>query len=273
MNEPPNVLGLAHPLMNAAGTVKLVGPALALARSPVAALMLGSYTLNARTGNTGPTYHAGKGFCLNRLGMPNPGVDYLVEVASTVKVALAGRPLFASVAADDLIDCLRTIECVPSCVDYLEVNLGCPNVEGMRIGSFDLDLIDAILARTTRGVGLKLSPYSDPGLLRDVAAIVSGRAVFLTLSNTFPNGWQRGALNGAYGGISGAAMKPIVLGQIRQFAGLLPSMPILAAGGFLRGPDWQDYAAAGACSAQIATRYIAGGEDPDVFVTMLADMA
>jgi dihydroorotate dehydrogenase (fumarate) len=261
-----------HPLMNAAGTVKLVEQATRLAQSPIAALIMGSYTPRPRDGNEGRTYHTGDGFTLNALGMPNPGVAYLADTAAVVKAALGARPLFVSVAGFGLDDYLALVADVPQCVDQVEVNLGCPNVAGERIGSFDLDLIDAILAAVPRRVGLKLSPYSDPGLLAEVAAIVSGRVAFLTLSNTFANGWAPGALSTVYGGVAGAAMKPIVLGQVHQFGRLLPDVPLIATGGFQRGSDWADYSDAGACAVQVASRFLAGDEDPDVFVTLLADL-
>lgn len=265
-------MNLEHPLMNAAGTVKLQEQALRLAQAPVAALVMGSYTPEPRTGNTGETYYAGSYFTLNRLGMPNPGIAYLDDAAPVVKAALGARPLIVSVAGFCLDDYLALIASVPECVDHIEVNLGCPNVAGKRIGSFDTALIADVLDHSERRVGLKLSPYSDPGLLVEVAAIVAGRAAFLTLSNTFPNGWRPGALSEAYGGVSGAAMRPIVLGQVRQFCTLLPDMPIIAAGGFRYGSDWPEYSAAGARAVQVASRYLDADEMPDVFVTMLGDL-
>lgn len=256
-----------HPLMNAAGTVKLAEQAVRLAQTPVAAVMMGSYTLTPRTGYGGQVYYAGDGFTLNRLGMPNLGIAYLELVAPTVKDALGDRPLFVSVAGFGLDDFLALIASVPECVDHIEVNLGHPNA-GKPIAGFDVDLISEVLD-CGRPVGLKLPPYSDPGLLFEVAGVVTGRATFLTLCNAFANGWHPDALGEAYGGLSGAAVKPIVLGQVRQFHTLLPDMPIIAAGGFRRVADWPDYSEAGAIAVQVASRFVESGGD---VVTMREDL-
>lgn len=264
---------LEHPLMNAAGTVKTVEQALKLAKAPVAALVMGSYTPDARAGNAGQTYHSAAGFALNALGLPNPGIAYFAEHAQAVKDALGDRPLIVSLAGFCLDDYLEMIAQLPPFVE-IEINLGCPNVfaYNKRIASFTPSLIERVLSLAKRPVGLKLSPYSDPYQLENTAFIVES-ASFLTLSNTFPNGWYPDALSTPYGGVSGAAMKPIVLGQIRQFRSFLPGMQIIAAGGFRQSHDWQDYEAAGADAVQIASRFLDGNEDPDVFVTLLTDLA
>jgi dihydroorotate dehydrogenase (fumarate) len=69
---------LEHPLMNAAGMCKTTPQVIRLARSAVAAVMVGSITMEPRAGNQGNVFWqdpAGR-YSLNSLGLPNPGSAY-----------------------------------------------------------------------------------------------------------------------------------------------------------------------------------------------------
>jgi len=91
---------LEHPLMNAAGTCKSLQDVKDLSRSASAAVMVGSITMEPRTGNTGDVYWAGPMFSLNSLSLPNRGAPFYKEVIPEM-VACAhdkGKPLFVSVA-------------------------------------------------------------------------------------------------------------------------------------------------------------------------------
>lgn len=69
---------LDHPIMNAAGPeCKKLEDVESLARSSVAAVMVGSITLEERPGNPGNVYwQSPTGFSLNSLGLPCPNVEY-----------------------------------------------------------------------------------------------------------------------------------------------------------------------------------------------------
>src|SRR5688572_16968098 len=74
----PEVAGvrLAHPVMNAAGTCKLIEDVDRLVCSRTAAIMVGTITKEPRTPNSGQVYWALQSQSLNSRGLPNPGLPY-----------------------------------------------------------------------------------------------------------------------------------------------------------------------------------------------------
>jgi dihydroorotate dehydrogenase (fumarate) len=281
-------VALEHPVVNAAGTAKSLDDVTRLARSPVAAVTLGSITKAARDGNAGEVFASRPGYAVNALGMPNRGAafyrDVLPEMAGVVHAA--GKPLIVSVAgfSPEENGELAHLAADGGC-DLVELNLGCPNVwdggEQKRIMSFDPDLVARSLeaaAGAGAPVGVKLSPLSDPVLLAEVAAAAAGAgARFVVSCNTFPNGLVlrddgRPAIDVGFGGVSGAAMKPVALGQVSQLCALLPDVvDVVGCGGVRTGRDVRDLLATGAVATGLATAFWDAGEDPGVFADLLAD--
>ncbi|MEV4419730.1 tRNA-dihydrouridine synthase [Patulibacter sp. NPDC049589] len=281
-------VALEHPVLNAAGTAKSRDDVARLARSPVAAVTLGSITKEPRDGNAGEVYASRSGYAVNALGMPNRGSafyrDLLPELAATTRAA--GKPLIVSVAGFSPDECGELAHLAgDGGADLVELNLGCPNVwsegEQERIMSFDPELVSRSLraaAGTAVPVGVKLSPLSDPVLLAEVAsAAADAGARFVVSCNTFPNGLVvrtdgRPAIDVGFGGVSGGAMKPIALGQVAQLRSLLPTeVDIVGCGGVRSGQDVRDLLAAGAAAVGLATTYWDAAEDPGVFTDLLAD--
>ncbi len=296
-------VALEHPVMNAAGTCKSVEDVDAFARSAVAAIVVGSITRQPRTGNAGNVYWPGRIYSINTLGLPNRGLDYYgVHLPRMVDQAHeAGKPLIVSVAGFDVGEYAEIAEVVAGTgVDLIELNLACPNVwDGgaqKRIACFDPDQTaavctavgDALLARAAgdpaRRVpyGVKISPFSDPAALAELAAALAepagrpGGPRFVTAVNTFPNALvidadNRPVVDVELAGMSGPALKPVGLGQVRQLRRLLPDIvDVVGAGGVGEGRDVAEYLRAGAVAVQAATAFWNRGEDPSVFGSILA---
>lgn len=265
------------PISNAAGTVKYIMEAQQLSLAPVSEIVIGSYTEEIRMGNPGNVYYSHGGVALNALGLPNPGRQYMEEHAK--EFLALGKPIVVSIAGFNVHE-YEVLASAASWASAVEVNLGCPNVwedgNQERIASFSpkymLQILDAVAAKLGMDTDLrvKLSPYSDPLMLSNVASMINAHEVdAIVASNTFPNGWLPNALDAPYGGVSGAAMKAIVLGQLRQFRAAC-GVPVIAAGGIRNGVDIMEYDAAGASGVQVASRYLDGHENPDVFVNLLS---
>ncbi|WP_261554738.1 dihydroorotate dehydrogenase [Frankia tisae] len=296
-------VALEHPVMNAAGTCKSVEDVDAFARSAVAAIVVGSITRQPRAGNAGNVYWPGRSYSINALGLPNRGLDYYGAHLSRMvdRAHEAGKPLIVSVAGFDVGEYAEIAEVVAGTgVDLIELNLACPNVwDGgaqKRIACFDPDQTaavctavgDALLARAAgdpgRRVpyGVKLSPFSDPAALAELAAVLAelaGRPVgprFVTAVNTFPNAFvvdadNRPVVDVELAGMSGPALKPVGLGQVRQLRQLLlDSVDVVGVGGVGEGRDVAEYLRAGAVAVQAATAFWNRGEDPSVFGSILA---
>jgi dihydroorotate dehydrogenase (fumarate) len=283
-------LALEHPVMNAAGTCKTVEDVERFARSAVAAIVIGSITLEARNGNPGNVYWAAPAYSLNAPGLPNRGAVFYREALPGMAGAAhaAGKPVVLSIAGFSPAEyrSLATVA-VEGGADVIELNLGCPNVwtEGLqkRMASFDPPGITTIVEEVAavaggRPVGIKLSPFSDPEMLAQAARVIERLPVrYVTASNTFPNAMAvdpTGApmIGVGFGGLSGAAMKPVGLGQVRQLRHALPpTMQVVGAGGIQTGQDVLDYLAVGASAVQVSTAYWNRGEDPTVFGDILAE--
>ncbi len=287
---------LEHPLMNAAGTCKVLfgdEGLRKLVKTPSAAVMIGSATVKQIAGNSGDVFWTSKDYSLNSLGLPNPGFDYYASnLPEMVKLAHgAGKKLFFSIAGFTPNEFAKLAILAVQCkVDLLELNLGCPNLwEGAtqkRIICFDpqlvSDVLDVVSVMTDQfPVTVKVSPYSDPFLLKQIAEVLVGfkmvRAV--TTTNTFPNSLALGEAGkpritpaGGLSGLGGAALKPIGLGQVRQWREALPKeVSIIGVGGITCGRDILDYLRAGATAVQVATSYLVEG--PRVFDRLLTEYA
>lgn len=90
---------LEHPLMNAAGTCKLIAEVKELAPANTSAIVVGSITKGERETKPGNRFWAGDLFSLNCMELPNPGVlyyqKYLPEMVKIVHKS--NKPLFVSV--------------------------------------------------------------------------------------------------------------------------------------------------------------------------------
>jgi dihydroorotate dehydrogenase (fumarate) len=317
-------LEIEHPVMNAAGTCRTVEDVAVMARSAVSAVVVGSITVDARAGNAGTTYHAQPCYSLNALGLPNRGLGFYREhLPAMVDVAhQAGKPLILSVAGFGVREYAVASAVVAAAgVDLIEINLGCPNVwDGgtqKRIASFDSAQTAAICAAVSdaladatgtgqRGAGLqsggpeggggsrgaarvpygvKISPFSDPAALADLAAVLADLAAspggprYVASSNTFPNGFAldptgRPVIDVELAGLAGPALRPIALGQVRQLRRLLPEhVQIVGVGGVTTGRDVADFLRAGASAVQVATAFWNKDGDPTVFGEIAADWA
>ena len=289
---------LEHPIMNAAGTCKTVEDVAGHARSAVSAVMVGSITRQARAGNPGNVYWSSRSYSLNSLGLPNRGLAYYAEhLPAMAKLAHdAGKPLAVSIAGFDAAEYAEMAGAVAAAgADLIELNLACPNVwdggRQKRIACFDLRQTETVCAGMARALaeagaatpfGIKISPFSDPAALAELAELVGrlagegGGPRFVTAVNTFPNALvvdeaNRPVIETGLAGLSGPALKPVGLGQVCQLRRLLPeTVQIIGVGGVSSGRDVVDYLNAGASAVQLATAFWNRGEDPTVFGDILS---
>ena len=282
---------LTSPLMNAAGTCKTLEEVRDLSRvEDIGAIMLGSITMEMRHGNSGEVFRTTSLGALNSLGMPNAGsISYREMMPEMVSIAHERNKAFGvSVAAIGNMKeyVLLAHDCVEAGADFIELNLGCPNVwdAGVqhRILTFDPGAVDDILFMVApilngRPLCIKVSPISDPVYLNELAAVIGSRVTAVTAVNTFPNGHGR-FISGrqlidvgkGLAGVSGAALKLIGRGQVLQWRDALPDdVQVIAAGGIDCGQDIMDYGKNGAELFQIATAYFQKG--PGIFGEVLAE--
>lgn len=232
------------------------------------ATVIGSITPEQRDGNTGRSTECfvSNDFSINAIGMTNPGAD--------AQVSPGYGHIIASIAGFSVDDYVLLTEKLANYGAGLEYNLGCPNA-GHGIMSFDPGGIEELLTRClpllpSRQIrGIKLSPYSDPGLLNEIASTIAPFAVdYIATCNTFPNGLgyigTKPMLStdqlGNFGGIGGRALKPISLGQAAQFRMKLPDeIDVIRVGGVENHWDLKASMDVGCVGVQLVTAIVTHG--------------
>lgn len=291
-------------LSNAAGICKTLADVKKLSVSAVTEILVGSITRDMLPGNPGTNhYQAQDGASINSLGLPNPGLDYYIQnLAEMCEIAHGhDKKLGISIAPFSLDD-TRALSHIATLfkVDTIELNAGCPNVwakgRQKKILSFSPRLLEEhlkiLLATKTHGrhplcLRVKLSPYSDPTLLKRVALMVGklstrSRRISIVSANTFPNAYMFRAEEDSHrapailfgehlGGFSGDPYRAIVLGQVAQFRKILPDHPIIGVGGISRGRHAYEYLAFKVSGIQIGSAYYYT-ENPRIFSDIFQDL-
>lgn len=284
---------LAHPVMNAAGTCKLTEDVRQFAElTGVSAILLGSITMERRAGNPlGLDALIGtRAYSLNKLQLPNPGLSwYRANLPEIKEIAeRAGKPLIVSVAGYTPREFAFLVAAAAAGgADAVELDFGSMTVHEesgrSHIITFDPQLIRDIfqqIQRRTVGIpiGVKPSPIPDPGYLAEVAELlVDVGADFVTTSNTFPNGSGAFGLDIGYAGVGGPVLKPIALGQAKQFREHLPDrIHVIGVGGIESMDDVLDYESVGVNAVQLATAHFRerklGYLGNDAFDTIVSDL-
>jgi dihydroorotate dehydrogenase (NAD+) catalytic subunit len=146
-------------------------------------------------------------------------------------------------------------------VDAIEANISCPNIEedghafAMRASS-TAAVVSALRAATQLPLWAKLTPNT--GDIAEVAAAAEAEgADAVVVANTILGmaidlETFRPRLGNVLGGLSGPAIKPIVLRQVYQCARRV-RVPVIGCGGITTAEDAAEYMLAGATAVQVGT--------------------
>jgi dihydroorotate dehydrogenase (NAD+) catalytic subunit len=275
-------LELPNPVLAAAGCA---GAGRELAQfvdvARVGALVSKSIMTEPRTGNPGPRLAETPSGLLNSAGLPGPGIDaflqrdlpWLLSHGARVVVSIAGQTTreYSALAAR-LSDAAG--------VSAVEINLSCPNAEDAgRPFALDPGATSAVVAAVRRNlrpnlpVFAKLSP-DVTDIVAMAAACVSSGADGLSLINVMLGmaidpARLRPVLAGAYGGLSGPAIRPIAVRCVWQVAEAFPDVPIIGTGGVRTGRDALELLLAGASMVGIGTVIV---HDPSACSRVLREL-
>lgn len=284
-------LTLAHPLINASGTLDLFEVADSLDRGilaepPVSVYVPKTVTLKPRRGNEPPRIVETAAGMLNSIGLPNAGIEVFVDRELARLLALP-CPLILNVggfAADEYATLAarlrRALDVVlPAWAGRvgLELNVSCPNVHSgcISIGSDPAETRAAVAGARAEWPGLlvvKLTPNIGDILPVARAAVEAG-ADALALVNTFKGlaldrVSLRPFLGGVTGGLSGPAIKPLALRFVYEVAREV-DVPIIGMGGVASVQDVLDFLA---CGAAIVAVGAAGFRDPWLPARLAAEL-
>jgi dihydroorotate dehydrogenase (NAD+) catalytic subunit len=229
-------------------------------------------TLLPRPGNPYPRLAETPCGLINSIGLENFGIDgFLTEKSG--ELLKVGLPVFVNIEGDTPEDYVLLAEKIDrSRLPFagLELNISCPNVErgGMELGT-DPATVRRILAEVRQTTSLPLIAKLTPNATSvvDLAeAALAGGADALTLTNTvlamsIDVKTRKPRLGTRFGGLSGPAVKPIILRIVYQVYHHLKPV-IFASGGITSPADLLEFLFAGATFFQVGTALF---RNPNVF--------
>ncbi|MDE2229404.1 MAG: dihydroorotate dehydrogenase [Alphaproteobacteria bacterium] len=253
-------LRLANPVMPASGTFS-DGLARVIDFNRLGAFVIKTVTRELRAGNPTPRVAETAGGMLNSIGIPSKGIDYFFDETLPFYKRFK-PPLVVSISAPtaDGFASLAT-ELGVSGVAAIEANISCPNLEeDGRAFAMTPHATASVVARlraaTKLPLWVKLTPNT--GDIADVArAAEANGADAVVVANTIlamsiDVATFRPRLGSVTGGLSGPAVKPVILRQVYQCARAV-KIDIVGCGGIATGADAVEYMLAGASAVQIGT--------------------
>ncbi len=253
-------LRLRNPVMPASGTFA-EGLDNVVDFEKLGALVTKTITHELRTGNPLPRVVEQPGGLINSIGIPSKGLDHFVEHMLPL-YARYSTPLVVSISAptvDGFANLARAIS-IPG-VAAIEANISCPNIEedgkAFAMTSESTERVTSAL-RSSTGLPLwvKLTPNTG-----DIAAVARSAeragANALVVANTIlamaiDLKTFRPSLGNIMGGLSGPAVKPIILRQVYQCAKVV-AIPVIGCGGIATAKDAAEFMLAGATAVQVGT--------------------
>ena len=270
-------LELQNPIMPASGTfAPEVAQVIDVDR--LGALVTKSFTRDFRAGNPTPRVAETDSGMLNSIGIPSKGLDHFLN-ETVPAYRRFSPPLVASISAntaEDFVALAREVSV--RAVDAIEVNISCPNIEADgKAFAMHADMTERIMARlraaTPKPLWAKLTPN-----VGDIAAIAraaeAGGADALVVANTLlamtiDVDSFRPTLGTIMGGLSGPAIRPVIVRMVYQCAKAV-GIPVIGCGGISTARDAVEYLLAGATAVQVGTATFL---HPTAMITIVDDLA
>jgi dihydroorotate dehydrogenase (NAD+) catalytic subunit len=257
---------LAHPVINASGTYdaiaarRVFGNAL-LDDFPFSAFVSKTITPEPRAGNEPRRLWETPAGMLNSIGLPNKGLEGFLS-DDLPQLAELPVPLIVSVMATDREQFMRLVESVAARdeVAAIELNVSCPNVHsGLIVGEQPTEteaLMETLRPLTEKLLIVKLTPNVAAPEAVAIAAEAGG-ADAVSLINTLKASaidpqTHEPALAAGHGGLSGPAVRPIALQQLRAVAAAV-EIPVIGMGGISSGADAAEFLTTGATLVAVGT--------------------
>ncbi len=225
------------------------------------AVTLKSLTKNPRKGHNNPILVEFDGGFMNAVGYANKGIDAgVVEF----KKWDGSAPLIGSVVGADPDEFAYLAEKIQEApIAALEIVLSCPHTPGFGLlagqGTPEATsaITKAVRRKTKLPLSVKLSP-SVPAVGEVAKAAEAAGADIINMGNTVGPGMkidierEKPILAFEYGGMSGPAIKPIMVRSVWDIYKAV-GIPIIATGGITTGEDAIEAIMAGATAVSIGT--------------------
>jgi dihydroorotate dehydrogenase (NAD+) catalytic subunit len=257
---------LAHLIINASGTYdaiaarRVFGDEL-LDEFPFSAFVSKTITPEPRAGNAPRRIWETPAGMINSIGLPNKGLEgFLAE--DLPRLAELPVPLIVSVMATNREEFSRLVREAGERdeVAAIELNVSCPNVHsGLIVGEQPAEteaLLETLRPLTEKPLIVKLTPnVANPEAV--ALAAEEGGADGVSLINTLKATaidpvTREPALAAGHGGLSGPAVRPIALQQLRAVRAAV-ELPLIGMGGVSTGADATEFLSAGATLVAVGT--------------------
>lgn len=226
------------------------------------AIVTKSITLKPKEGNPTPRIIETPSGMLNAIGLQNVGVDEFIKEKMPY-LRKANVPVIVSIAGEKISDYKKLAEILSDVkgISGIEINISCPNVQkgGMEFGKDQkatYDVVRAVKDSTKQTIIAKLSPnVTDITFIAQAAEDAGSDALalvntFLAMSVDIKN--RKPKLANITGGLSGPAIKPIVLRMVWE-AHKKVKIPIIGTGGIMDADDALEYLICGATAVSVGT--------------------
>lgn len=218
-------------------------------------------TLAPRLGNPTPRIAESRGVILNAVGLQNPGVEHFIE--NDLKWLKHKTKVIANVAGSTPEDYAAICGRLDGVVDFIELNISCPNVKcgGMAFGILpeSIEEVTRIAKKNCPNTPLlvKLSP-NVASIAASARAAEAGGADGISLINTLTGmaidiEKRRPILANNTGGVSGAGVKPVAVRMVFE-ASRAVKIPVVGMGGITCAEDAVEFLMAGATAVQVGTQ-------------------
>jgi len=228
----------------------------------LAAIVPKSITKYPRKGNLTPRVCEVPAGMINSIGIQSKGIDYYLE-KTIPSYDSYDVPLISSISADSIDEFAEMAGFIGKLdrVGALELNISCPNLKGNGL-AFGMDpeatfeLVKRVKDVTDKPIIAKLSPNVTS--IQEIAlAAEQGGADGLNVANTIlamaiDIHTRKPKIGNNMGGLSGPAVKPIIVRMIYQVR-QVTALPIIGCGGVMNGEDAIEMILAGATAVQVGT--------------------
>jgi len=231
-----------------------------------------SITVGARPGGDAPRIVETPSGLVNAVGMQNPGIDHFL---ATELPWLAQRqvPVFVSIVGRSLgeyAELARRLGRSPG-VAGIEVNLSAPDAPGTQV--FDVrepfhaaSVVAAVSRDLPRGMPILAKIRSDVvRVVESARTVLDAGAGAVVVGNALPASMP----DGRPGGLSGPAIRPLVLRCVTEVHAEVPEAQIVASGGIVDAHDVRAFLGAGATAVQVGTALL---HDPITATRLVAEL-
>ncbi len=269
-------LRLANPVMPASGTFsEALADAIDLDR--LGALVAKTVMPEIRQGNALPRVAETPMGMLNSIGIPCKGPEAFIRDAIPAFKRFH-PPFVASISAGTVTAFAHLARQVgEGGADVVEANISCPNLEAdghafAVSAAATAHVTKALRAATDGPLWVKLSPNA-PNIAEVALAAEAEGADAVVVANTILGmaidiDHRRAKLGAGMGGLSGPAIKPIVLRMAYQCARAL-RIPVIGCGGIASAEDALEFLIAGCRAVQVGT---ATFRHPGAMIHILDDL-